>query len=213
MSKNEGTITAAALIGLMTVRWVVTLPAGRRRRAWWRPTLVGVAPLAAIGVWPLLMKALHVRGESTTLSSSSTWPSRAHASFDGMVPYLHVVDLAAPLAIVGGLVLTRVRRNSGAANDLWGWAALAAGIATVGAAFVTGSGDIQPWLLTAVHRVTEFPSLLGWWIVALWAVVASGAPFAAMPEGRRRSGEARRTGMDTSPDGGVNLVASSSVPS
>jgi hypothetical protein len=95
-----------------------------------------------------------------------------------MTPYLHVIVLAAPLALVGGLALSRVRRRCGMANDLWAWAGLACGLLAIGGAFVTGTGAIQPWLLSTVHRVTEFSALAGWWIVAMWAVVASGAPAA-----------------------------------
>jgi hypothetical protein len=30
-------------------------------------------------------------------------------------------------------------------------------------------------LETTVHRITEFSAMEGWWIIAVWAVVASGA--------------------------------------
>jgi hypothetical protein len=93
-----------------------------------------------------------------------------------MAPYLHVLVLAAPIAVVGGLVLSRVRRAGGVGNDWWSWVALAGGLTAIGGALVTGVGAIEPWLETTVHRVTEFAALAGWWIVAMWAVVAAGAP-------------------------------------
>jgi hypothetical protein len=173
LSKNEGLVVAVVLIAL---RGVVTLSAEeRRRRQWVRPVVTGLVELVVVGVWPLLMRAIHARGESTQLSSPGRWWSRADASYHGMAPYLHVLVLAAPVAVVGGLVLSRLRRRTGMANDLWAWAGLASGLVAVGGAFVVGTGTIAPWLLTTVHRVTEFSALEGWWIIAVWTVVAAGA--------------------------------------
>jgi hypothetical protein len=58
-------------------------------------------------------------------------------------------------------------------NDLWAWLALAVGLVAVGGALVTGTGAIVPWIRSTVHRITEYPILQAWWIVAVWAVVAS----------------------------------------
>jgi hypothetical protein len=176
LSKNEGLVVAVAVIVLIALRGVVTLSAEeRRRRQWVRPVVTGLVELVVVGVWPLLMRAIHARGESTQLSSPGRWWSRADASYHGMAPYLHVLVLAAPVAVVGGLVLSRLRRRTGMANDLWAWAGLASGLVAVGGAFVVGTGTIAPWLLTTVHRVTEFSALEGWWIIAVWTVVAAGA--------------------------------------
>jgi hypothetical protein len=175
LSKNEGVATAGALVVLIALRGVVSMPAAERHRRWWRPVVIGAAELAALAAWPLLMRAIHARGESSTLSAAHEWPDRARAAYDGMAPYLHVIVLAAPLAVVGGLVLSRVRRRSGLANDWWAWAGLAGGLVVVGGAYVTSTAAIAVWLVGTVDRVTEFPALTGWWIVAMWAVVASGA--------------------------------------
>jgi hypothetical protein len=186
LSKDEGFITAVALIALVALRAVMAMPSYDRRRWWWRPVMVGAIELAAIGAWPVLMRILHARGDSSFFSLSGTAFTRARATFDGMAPYLHVVLLAAPLAMVGGLLLATVRRRSEVGNDWWAWAGLACGLVSVSGALIAGSGAIEPWLLTTVHRVTEFPALAGWWIVATWAVVASGAPAITRP-GRRGS--------------------------
>jgi hypothetical protein len=175
MSKNEGFVTAVALIALIAFRQLLAAFRSDRRHRWWHPLAVAVAELAAIAVWPVLMRVLHTRNTSSTLSSVSAWPGRARATYDGFLPYLHVLYLAVPVALVGGVVLRRVRRTSGLGNDGWAWAGLAAGLLAVGAALVTGSVGIQSWLLTTVHRVTEFPAMAGWWIVAAWAVVAAAA--------------------------------------
>ncbi|HEX4082669.1 MAG TPA: hypothetical protein VHX40_06850, partial [Acidimicrobiales bacterium] len=74
---------------------------------------------------------------------------------------------------------------AGVGNDGWAWAALAAGIVIVAAAYVTGGGDVAFWLATSVHRTTFFPALVGWWIVGTWAVVGV-APGAGRPDQHRR---------------------------
>jgi hypothetical protein len=43
----------------------------------------------------------------------------------------------------------------------------------LGGAYVVGPGDIELWLATSVDRTTIFVALLGWWIVAAWALCAS----------------------------------------
>jgi hypothetical protein len=181
MSKDEGVVTAALLIGLIAFRGLATMSTERRRRCWWRPLLLGLVELLSLALWPVLMEIVHARGDSSSISPAHDFLARARASYDGMVPYLHVIVLAAALAMAGSLALSRVRREGGLANEGWAWVALTCGLLAVGGAFVAGTGAIKPWLETTVHRVTEFSALTGWWIVAVWAVVAS-----AVPASRRR---------------------------
>ncbi len=190
LSKDEGEATAVAIIAIIALRSLLALVREGRRRQWWRPVALGVAELAVVAWWPLLMRIDDARGAKLARSPIDAWAGRVSGSYHGLTPYLHVLVLAAPLAAVGGLFLSRVRRASGAANDWWGWAGLASGILAVGGAFVTGTGALGPWLLSTVHRVTEFPAMMGWWIIAVWAVVASGASVAA----------ARRSKADAAPE-------------
>jgi hypothetical protein len=207
MSKNEGLATGSLLIVLVAFRGVVTMAAAERRRQWWRPVLIGVAELAAIASWPLVVRIIHARGLASTHSPARLLASRARASYDGMTPYLHVLLLAVPVAIVGGLVLSRVRRRSGVANDWWAWTALGGGFIAVIGAFATGTGALRPWLVSTVHRVTEFPALAGWWIVATWAVVAGCSLASGTPRPRRA--HQRRVGIEhaDAADGAVPVAA------
>jgi hypothetical protein len=179
MSKYEGLVTAAILIVLVAIRQLTTMPADQWKRRRRGPIAVGIAELAAVGAWPILMKILRTREPSSSRSSPDEMASRARAIYDSFGPYLHVLLLAVPIAVIGGLVLAKVRRRSHAANDWWAWAGLASGLGSVAGALIIGSQPIKPWLVATVHRVTEFPAMAGWWIVATWAVVASGAPAVA----------------------------------
>jgi hypothetical protein len=194
LSKDEGLATGRLLIVLVALRGVMTMAAEERRRRWWRPGLIGAAELAVIASWPLAVRIVHARGLGSSHSPARLVSSRARASYEGMTPYLHVLVLAVPVAVVGGLVLSRVRRRSGVANDWWAWTALAGGFIAVIGAFAIGTGAIKPWLEGTVHRVTEFPALAGWWIVATWAVVAS-CTLASGTGGPRRARQ-RRVGIE-----------------
>lgn len=178
MSKDEGAATAALLIGLLVVRGVVARWTGPRR-LWWRPVAAGLVGLAFVAAWPVTVHLLHLRAVHAGGAPLSQYLHRARQAVDGLAPYLHVVVLAAAMAVVGCLVLTPVRRAVGMGNDGWGWAGLAAGSAVILGAYVTGTADVASWLTTTAHRVTEFTALSGWWIVALWAVTGSAGPGAS----------------------------------
>jgi hypothetical protein len=203
MSKDEGVATACVLIALIALRGLVTMSKQERRLRWWRPIVLALVELAAVGAWPVLMRIIHARGESMSYSPLHDMPGRARTSIDGMAPYLHVIILAAPLAVVGGLVLSRLRRRSGLANDWWAWGGLAAGLGAVSAAYITGTSPVQVWLVGTVDRVTEFPALTAWWIVAMWAVVASGSPVFSTRARFRQPGDERSNvtaEIDSSPE-------------
>ena len=156
LSKDEGEATAVAIIAIIALRSLLALVREGRRRQWWRPVALGVAELAVVAWWPLLMRIDDARGAKLARSPIDAWAGRVSGSYHGLTPYLHVLVLAAPLAAVGGLFLSRVRRASGAANDWWGWAGLASGILAVGGAFVTGTGalgSLAPIHGSPGHRV------------------------------------------------------------
>ena len=172
MTKNEGFVTAVALVALVAARSVGVAGLRGARERLVTPVVLAACELAALAWWPVLMKAIHARGASSTFSASQDLADRTDAVAHGFSPYLHVLALALPLAVLGGIVLRGVRRRVELGNDLWAWLALTTGLVAVASALVTGSGAIGPWLLSTAHRITEYPALEGWWIVGLWAVVA-----------------------------------------
>ena len=190
-AKDEGFVTAVAIIALIAVRSLAGVVADHG----WRAPLprlaapVGLAglELVIIGWWPELMQTIGARGASSTFTIQSDLTSRASAVVHGMSPYLHVLVLAVPVAIAGGLALTGVRRRTDTGNDMWAWAALACGLVAVAGALITGQGAIGPWILSTVHRITEFPTLAAWWIVGTWGIVAA----TALVEGSHRDESTR----------------------
>lgn len=185
LTKNEGIATAMVIVVLIAARAVRSAHLARPGEAPWRPVVVGLGAVCALGVWPLLMVLLGAAGNVAVPGArqGDDW-SRARLTFDAMTPHLGVLAVAVPLALVGAFVLRRARRAVGVGHDAWAWAALAAGLVLVGGVYVTGGGNVTFWLATSVHRTTEFPALCGWWVIGTWAIVgtAQGAsPARAAP--------------------------------
>lgn len=185
LTKDEGTATAVAIVGLLVARAVLgrwregsRRPLASRLRAAARPVLAGIAGVVGLGAWSVVVRVVHTAPTGNTDGRLvGTYASRARLTVHWMAPHLHVLLLAAPLALAAGLLLAGVRRRAGLGNDLWLWLGLLAGLAAVGLAYVTGPGDTEVRLLTSVHRTTMFPAVAAWLIVAAWVVVAScGVP-------------------------------------
>ena len=182
MSKQEGMFTALCLLGLILARQLGHLPAPphRRRRVVILVAAAG-AQVAAMAAWPLAIALTGSRQVSSPLSPTSTWHHRTHAVLTGFAPSLHVLVLALGLSLVGGLMLRGTRRDLQLGNDLWSWAGLLAGLGGVSAVLVTGSAAIVPWIEGSVHRVTQFPAVTGWLIVAVWVVTGAAAASGGHP--------------------------------
>jgi hypothetical protein len=191
MSKNEGALVAVILIALICLRGLTTMSAADRHRRWWRPVVIAAVEVAAIGVWPLAMRVVHTVGQSNPIGPADEMLSRANATAHGLAPYLHSLLWAAPVALIGGLVLPGLRRQGGAANDWWAWTALVSGLLVIGGTLVLSPAAIGPLLRGSQHRLTEFPALLGWWIVATWAVLTSGSSWPAHLKDNKAPGAPR----------------------
>ncbi len=63
LSKDEGAVTAAGIILLLTARAVAALPAGERRRGWRAPVARGLVLLTLVGSWPVVVRAVHAPGD------------------------------------------------------------------------------------------------------------------------------------------------------
>ncbi len=188
LTKTEGTATAILLVILISTRYALDVVRPRLKeasglvprqrfkaagRALWPVIACGTAAIVCLALWPALVKVLHTaRDVNTSGARQGTWGSRWHDTVTAMAPYLHLLLLAVPVAVVSGFVLSRLRRALKLGNDLWAWLGLLGGMFVVTAAYVTGPGDTSFWLLTSVHRTTMFPVTAAWLILAVWTVLA-----------------------------------------
>lgn len=182
-TKAEGTATAIAIIALVGLRAVLRGrgTASLRTRAV-IPIAVVVGSAVALVVWPVVMRLRHVGADLNTSGARQAplW-SRAHTTYDALAPHLHLVLLALVLSAAGWFVLRGVRSVVATGSDGWAWATLVVGLVIVAGAYVDGPGSIyflDLWLQTSAHRVTDFPALSAWSILAATTVTASAAPAA-----------------------------------
>jgi hypothetical protein len=190
LTKDEGYVTAMAIVALLALRSAISAPVGHTGR-WWRPAVFGVVGVVGLGLWPLLTRLLQAAPNAAAPGRrDGNDASRFHASVVSMAAHLHVLLLAAPVALVGAIILSRARRALGLGSDGWTWAALGTGLAFILIVYVTGPANIELWLITSTHRTTMYGALLGWWVVAIWAVIASAHGVRRRP---RRPGTSPRS--------------------
>lgn len=195
LTKTEGTATAMILVILIAARYALDVVRPRLQKASdlaprqrFRAAGRAISPVIACGIagilflslWPVLVKIEHTsRDANTSGSRQGSWSSRWHETFTAMAPHLHLLLLAVPVAVVAGIVLSRLRATLHLGNDLWAWLGLLGGMFVVAWAYVSGPGNTAFWLLTSVHRTTMFPATAAWLILAVWtvlALVSLGAP-------------------------------------
>jgi hypothetical protein len=168
LSKVEGTAIAVVLVVAIAARRLLQHRPGERPVKALVALGVGVLGLAA---WPVLTLGLGVPKDANISGArDGSLSDRARATIDAASPHLHVVELAALVGLAGLVLLKQRRRRLGLGNDLWAWGILALAMAVLGGAYVFGPGDVELWLATSVDRTTIFVALLGWWIVAVWAL-------------------------------------------
>jgi hypothetical protein len=178
--KLEGTATAAVVLVLVGLRYALSAPrapvATGRSGRWRTPVVVTLLGLAGLLVWPLATVVLHaVPDADTTGRRHGTDGQRLHATVSALAGDLHVVPVAAAVAVAGVLALRGARRRLGLGTDLTLWVVMAADLVVVGATYVTGATLIQLWLAVSVGRVVLCAVVLCLVDVSVWAVVAVDA--------------------------------------
>ena len=105
---------------------------------------------------------------------------RRHETFTAMAPHLHLLLLAVPVAVVAGIVLSRLRATLHLGNDLWAWLGLLGGCSSS-----HGRMSADPATLpssSAAHLRPpndDVSATAAWLILAVWtvlALVSLGAP-------------------------------------
>jgi hypothetical protein len=168
LTKVEGAAVAILLVIAVSLRRFLQRDRPGRNRV---PLLAMAFGVVSLLVWPVLTKVMGVPTDpSISGPRDGSLHARADATFDAAITHLHVVTLAGIVGLAGFFLLRHLRGRLGMGNDLWAWAVLAGAILVLGGAYVFGPGNIDLWLATSVNRTTIFVALLGWWIVAVWAL-------------------------------------------
>jgi len=168
--KLEGTATAGAIVVLVALRYAMEVPPRRRRRV---AAVAGCAGLVLLAAWPILTTVLHALPDADTSGPrSGTIDQRLHATVHALAGYLHLVPVAAAMAIVGALVLRVSRRQLGLGGDLTLWLVMACNLMVVGGTYVFGTTLIRLWLGVSADRVVLFAVVMALVDVAVWSMVA-----------------------------------------
>jgi hypothetical protein len=197
LTKLEGSLTAAVIVGLIAARLLLTL----RGSGWVRASMgaggFAIALWTVIAAWPLAIRMLGALpnvpiGGARVGNDASRLSATVHGAALWAQPHLVVLGLAVLVALVGAYSLRDTRRGAGLGNDLWGWATVCAALAVVVVAYVVGPGSAPGWIHSSILRTTIFPCLEAWWIMTTWAVLAVHGT---------RSSNAERADMDHAPQG------------
>jgi hypothetical protein len=184
LTKNEGLITALAVIVLIALRYrplSFSLTGSGRddrgslgsvARLWAERVAFIVVPALPALIWVGQMRLLGVKNDFFTLSTTESLAYRAGAAVEGMAPYLIIAPVALAVLVLGGIFLSRDRRRCGLGNPLWLWVACVAGLGAIFATYVFGGPEIHSWLGASADRVTDFGQLALYTELAIWLVIA-----------------------------------------
>jgi len=170
LTKDEGIAVGLCIVALMTLRRLAA------RRPWLKQLAAGAVAAAGLSAWPVLIRILGVEPNVSNIGARQGDDlQRARLTFDAMVPHLHVLLLALPVALVGAALAVRARDDTSLGNDAWSWAAITLGTAVIASVYVTGPGNVEFWLVTSVHRTTMFTALALWCEVGAWTIIVATA--------------------------------------
>src|ERR1039458_1940675 len=178
VTKLEGSLTAAVIVGLIAARWYLALRPGAERRALARAGAIAVGCWAVIGVWPLVIQLLGAVPDVPFQGPrQGTDASRFGDVVSGVANWagsnLGALCGAIVVALVGAFFLRGTRRRAGLGNDIWAWAVIFVALSLIFGAYVIGPGVASRWVQVSVARTTLFPALDAWWIMTTWAVIAA----------------------------------------
>jgi hypothetical protein len=190
LTKNEGLITALAVIVLIALRYRPSGLSLTRRgrdglgsassvaRPWPERAAFIVVPALPALIWVGQMRLLGVKNDFFTLSTTESLAYRAGVAVEGMAPYLIIAPVALAVLILGGIFLSGDRRRYGLGNPLWLWVACVVGLGAIFATYVFGSPQIHAWIGASANRVTDFGQLALYTELAIWLVIAFDSLFA-----------------------------------
>jgi len=187
LTKNEGLTVALVILALMSIRYI---PASSRRQVarygqigrfesmvrrtlpvWFFRGGLWLAMAVPSLLWPLLMKYEGI-GSDFFGSSGQSVSERFHPTISAIADNLHILPVAAAVAIAGGLTLRRTRAHTGLGGPAWIWIVIAWSLIALTATYVFGALPIPWWLLNSVSRTTVFAQIAVYADMAVWMVIS-----------------------------------------
>ncbi len=206
-TKNEGTAVALVVAVVIGLRYVGS---GRDPVRAVRTLVAAAVPLVPAAAWALAIRAQHIKDAFFATHSSESLSTRAAAVAPAMWARLHVVPVAAAVAVVGWWALSADRRAARLGHPVLLWVAAVWGTCAIALTYIFGALEIHWWLSTSVKRTTIFTDVLVSADMAAWALLAlcGGAGRPVDPP----AGAARGARSDLSPTRISRSVAAAVPP-
>ena len=176
LSKNEGLVTAIAVLFLIALRYqrprlsrndpaISAMSSVKWLVLWLAPAIPGF-------IWLAQMHLLGVQNYFFGSAESESIGTRSSATIHALSRREDLVAVALIVLAIGCIWFWPARRASELGHPLWLWTAWAAGNLVIAATYVLGDLEIHTWLTESVDRTTIYGKLLLMVEIAIWAVVA-----------------------------------------
>jgi len=182
LSKNEGLVTAVAVLLLIALRYrrpLLPLRTGAgvpsRREimtSWGQWGAMWICPAVPGLVWAAQVRLLGVQSDFFGTPQGESIALRTSATVKAMAHHQVVLPVALVIATIGCIWFWNSRRTAGLGHPVWLWAAWAAGTLFIFATYVFGDLEIHGWLASSVDRTTIYSKLVLLVDIAVWALVA-----------------------------------------
>ena len=174
LTKNEGLVTAVAIVGLVAARY----DRGTDAHAWrtLRAAAVTGGSLVLPALWALSARAHGIKNVFFSHARTESASYRLGATLSGMWGQLHLVPVAVAVAILGWAALRAARRRLGLGAAASVWAVAWWGVSVVAATYVFGDLEIRYWLTSSIARTTVFVRALLLAEMVTWGLVLIVSP-------------------------------------
>ena len=177
LTKNEGLVTAIAVLVLIALRYrPLTRPVLAARRWAERAAFVTVPALPGLA-WAGLAHLIGLHNPFFRSTSPESPVTRAGATVAGMAAHLAVAPVDLAVLLVGCWFLRRDRERARLGNPAWLWAACLGSLAIMFGTYMLGGLEIHNWLAASVNRTTIFAQVLLYADLAIWLVIAVDGAF------------------------------------
>ena len=187
LTKNEGLVTAIAILLLIAIRYqrpslarydAAGVPSLRTNaKSWGKCLVMWIVPAAPGLVWLAQMHFLGVQNYFFGTPTSESLGVRTSATFRAMTNSEEIFWGALFVLAIGCIWFRDSRRRAELGHPLWLWTAWAVGNVLIAGTYVFGDLEIHTWLTESVDRTTIYGKLLLLVDIAVWAILAGNQIF------------------------------------